>query len=65
MTVLMNVINPKTTWVSAYEWFLYRLKSDVCMLWKGDEKMEKKKVNFVAMGGGWKPKLKRFLAYNQ
>ena len=53
MMVLMNVINPKTTWVGAYEWFLYRLKSDVCTLCKGDETMEKKKVNFVAMGGGW------------
>ena len=53
MMVLIDLINPKTTWVGAYERILYRLKSDVSMLWKGDENMEKKKVNFVAMGGGW------------
>ena len=53
MMVLIDLINPKTTWVGACEWILYRLKSDVSMLWKGDENMEKNKVNFVAMGGGW------------
>ena len=60
MMVLIDLINPKTTWVGAYEWFLYRLESDVSMLWKGDEIMEKKKVNFVAMGGGCNLSLRGF-----
>ena len=40
MMVLMDGMNPKTTWVGVYEWFLYRLKCCVSTLkwwWKHAE----------------------------
>ena len=41
MMVLMDGMNPKTTWVGVYKWFLYRLKCCVSTLkgwWKHAEK---------------------------
>ena len=52
MMVLIDLINPKTTWVGAYEWFLYKLKSDVCMLWKGWWKYGEKESEFCGYGWG-------------